>query len=88
MLRLFPYTLVLIVFVAARAIADIPPMPDANDAIFTATGVVIVSPSKPHTFTVERSYRGNLSVGSTIDLPTFRLVTWNKMGDRSEEHHV
>jgi len=66
--------------IASEAFARLPPMPDGNDAVFTATHVVIVSPGKPHAFIVQRSYLGDLAVGSAIELPTFRLVTWNDMG--------
>ena len=58
----------LLVFATGSAVARIPPIPDANDAAFSATEIVIVSAKDAHTFTIEKSYRGKRAVGETVAL--------------------
>jgi hypothetical protein len=74
--------LLLVLLSTASALAALPPTQDPNDAVFTATHIVIVSSENPPTFTVERVYRGNLAVGAKIDLPTFQLFTWGELRDK------
>jgi len=85
MRRCFFHAPLLVLCIAAPALAETAPRQDPDDAVFTATEVVIVAPDKPHTFRVERSYRGDLAIGSKIDLPTFELESWGMWQNRQSE---
>ncbi|HEX4145094.1 MAG TPA: hypothetical protein VHY91_16425 [Pirellulales bacterium] len=82
MRRCLSYIPLLVLCIAPAARGSEPSDEMACDVIFSATHVVILSPDKPHRFKVERSYRGDLAVGSTIDLPTFEPVRDNHWGER------
>jgi len=84
MRRCLTYAPLLVLCIAAPALAETAPRQDPNDAVFTATAVVIVAPDKPDTFTIERSYRGDLAIGSKIELPKFKLITYGLL----QEPHV
>jgi hypothetical protein len=59
--------------------AHLPPIQDADDAVFSATQVVLVAHLKDDQYSVVETFLGTLKPGDTVTLPGFKLVTFNKM---------
>jgi hypothetical protein len=61
--------------------ARLPPPQEPDNAVFTATEVLVVSHAKEDTYMVEESWLGSLQVKDSVTLPGFKLVTFGKMGN-------
>lgn len=67
--------------VASAALARLPPPQEPDNAVFTATEVIIVSPIKEDSYLVEETALGSLQPKEFVTLPGFKLVTYGKRGD-------
>ena len=63
----------------AMAWGRLPPIQEPDNAVFSATQVIVVSHQKEDVYMVEETFLGLLKPKEAVNLPDFKLVTFEKM---------